>query len=424
MIGATASPSGAAAAAYAAGVTVTPSTKTVTATNFAGKINGFTIGMNVPAGSKLTDTTYTAGTGLSLDGTEFSLADTAVTSGDYGPSAGSTLAHSGTFTVPYITVDAQGRITAASTKTFTLPASGNTDTKVTQTANTGTTALPILTGATASPSGAAAAAYVAGVTITPSTKTVTATKFSGDFVGTLNGTTIPSSPKLTDTTYSAGTGLSLSGTTFSLADTDVTSGSYGPTQTAATTLAHSGTFNVPKFTVDAQGRLTSAGHITFTLPASGNTDTKVTMTSSSTSGNFPLLTTNTASPTSGSAYGSYYDTSVYLNHSTKMLTTVGLTVSTAGNVSGISKTYTATLPAGSSWSGSAAPYTYALSVSGITANDKPVIDITFSGTYATDKTRCDDWANVYRGVTSANKITFYAHAKPSATIPLQIQVVR
>ena len=54
----------------------------------------------------------------------------AVTAGSYGPSANATPAHGGTFSVPYVTVDAAGRVTAASTKTITLPA----DTKVTQAA--------------------------------------------------------------------------------------------------------------------------------------------------------------------------------------------------------------------------------------------------------------------------------------------------
>lgn len=61
------------------------------------------------------------------------------TAGSYGPSANASPAHSGTFSVPYITINAKGQVTAASTKTITLPASGNTDTKVTQT-NTTTSA--------------------------------------------------------------------------------------------------------------------------------------------------------------------------------------------------------------------------------------------------------------------------------------------
>lgn len=95
-----------------------------------------------------TVTKVTAGTGLtttsgsSTDGGNFTtsgtlyLTKTAVTAGSYGPSANASPAHAAGFSVPYFTVDAYGRITAASTKTITLPSDNNTDTKVTQTATT------------------------------------------------------------------------------------------------------------------------------------------------------------------------------------------------------------------------------------------------------------------------------------------------
>ncbi len=51
------------------------------------------------------------------------------------------------------------------------------------------------------------------------------------------------------TAYSAGTGLSLSGTTFNLGDTAVTVGTYGSSA------------NVPQFTVDAQGRITAVSNV-------------------------------------------------------------------------------------------------------------------------------------------------------------------
>lgn len=54
------------------------------------------------------------------------LADSGVTAGSYGPSANASPAHGNTFSVPYITVDAKGRVTSASTKTITLPADNNT----------------------------------------------------------------------------------------------------------------------------------------------------------------------------------------------------------------------------------------------------------------------------------------------------------
>ena len=76
------------------------------------------------------NTTYSAasGGGLSLSDNAFSLANSGVTAGSYGPSANATPAYGATFNVPYITVDAKGRITAASTKTVKIPASDNTNT--------------------------------------------------------------------------------------------------------------------------------------------------------------------------------------------------------------------------------------------------------------------------------------------------------
>lgn len=53
------------------------------------------------------------------------LANSGATAGSYGPSANASPAHSGTFSVPYVTVDAKGRVTAISTKTITLPAAAS-----------------------------------------------------------------------------------------------------------------------------------------------------------------------------------------------------------------------------------------------------------------------------------------------------------
>jgi hypothetical protein len=102
-------------------------------------------------------------------------------------------------------------------------------------------------------------------------------------------------------------------------------------------------------------------------------------------------------------------------------TTVGL-----GNVDNVKQatttTYTTTL--NTTWSGTAAPYSKAQTVSGILSTDNPMVDIVPTGTYATDVQIETDWANIYRIVTSTNTVTFYAHAKPIGTIPLQIKVVR
>lgn len=97
---------------------VTLSGKTLTVTKGDGTTSTYT--------TTDTNTTYKAGTGLSLSSTTFSLAASGATAGSYGPSANASPAHKGTFSVPYITVDATGRVTDISTKTITLPADNNT----------------------------------------------------------------------------------------------------------------------------------------------------------------------------------------------------------------------------------------------------------------------------------------------------------
>lgn len=88
----------------------------------------------------------------------------------------------------------------------------------------------------------------------------------------------------------------------------------------------------------------------------------------------------------------------------------------------VSTVYTATL--NTTWSGSAAPYTKAQTISGILASDKPIIDLVPSATFADAEAQEEAWANVYRAVTSANTITFYAKEKPTVSIPIQVRCIR
>lgn len=88
----------------------------------------------------------------------------------------------------------------------------------------------------------------------------------------------------------------------------------------------------------------------------------------------------------------------------------------------VSTVYTATLD--TTWSGSAAPYTKVQTISGILASDKPIIDLVPSATFADAEAQEEAWANVYRAVTSANTITFYAKEKPTVSIPVQVRCIR
>lgn len=121
------------------------------------------------------------------------LANSGVTAGSYGPSTAVSPAHGGTFSVPYVTVDAKGRVTAASTVTITLPADSNTDTLMTQNVSTTDSTYPILLCATAnatSNQGAKTGIFGSGVKVNPKTSVVSAKGFSGVPTGTMYVTAV------------------------------------------------------------------------------------------------------------------------------------------------------------------------------------------------------------------------------------------
>ncbi len=120
------------------------------------------------------DTTYSAGTGLSLSGTTFKHSNS-VTAGTAQGDASKTLTFGGTFTVPTVTYDAQGHVTGKGTTTMTMPTNPNTDTKVTQTLTSSNASYPLLL----APSGqttttTTTARFASGVTLNPSTNTIAA----------------------------------------------------------------------------------------------------------------------------------------------------------------------------------------------------------------------------------------------------------
>lgn len=86
-------------------------------------------------------------------------------------------------------------------------------------------------------------------------------------------------------------------------------------------------------------------------------------------------------------------------------------------------TYTGTL-ASASWTGASAPYSQTITVTGIASTDNAVVDVTQSGTYATDQTLLANFALVYRMVSGTNQVTAYATAIPAVNLPLQFKVVR
>lgn len=84
------------------------------------------------------------------------------------------------------------------------------------------------------------------------------------------------------------------------------------------------------------------------------------------------------------------------------------------------KSYTVTI--GTSWSGSAAPYTQSVTVSGILATDEPIVGlITTANNYESE---FENYSKIFKITTSSNKITVYATEKTTASISCKLKVVR
>ena len=87
-----------------------------------------------------------------------------------------------------------------------------------------------------------------------------------------------------------------------------------------------------------------------------------------------------------------------------------------------STTYNANV--GTTWSGSEAPYTQTVTVSGITSTDNPIVDVVLSSDYDTATTELQEYAKIYKITTSTNSITVYATEKTENAIKLQLKVVK
>jgi hypothetical protein len=206
--------------------------------------NNFT---NTPTSLKNPNALTIAG-GLSLSsGTTYDGSAAVTLSHADTSSASSLTALTGANVVSDIDVDAYGHVTAMATRTMTLADLGYTGSPTAD--NYGSWTLQALN--------------AAGTSLGSSAIT------SGDIAQFQAGTNVTlawADDKITissaNTTYSAGTGLSLSGTTFNHSNA-VTAGTASGSSGAVN---FGGTVTIPSITYDAQGHITSKGSTTITLP--------------------------------------------------------------------------------------------------------------------------------------------------------------
>ena len=85
--------------------------------------------------------------------------------------------------------------------------------------------------------------------------------------------------------------------------------------------------------------------------------------------------------------------------------------------------YTVTIPH-TGWTGSAAPFTKNVTLSGILATDEPIIDLVQSGNWSTDLARRDAWNCITRIVTANNQLKITADAIPDVDLPIKVRCFR
>lgn len=102
-------------------------------------------------------------------------------------------------------------------------------------------------------------------------------------------------------------------------------------------------------------------------------------------------------------------------------TTLQAVLNTLGEA--VSVEYSGTLAA-DGWTGSAAPFSQAVTVTGVLATDSPIIDLVPSNVYATAVAEDAAWGSIYRAAATTNTITFYAKEKPTVALTFKARCIR
>lgn len=265
---------------------------------------------NAVSASKLQTSRRISATGdatwsVSFNGTQdesgtLTLSASGATAGSYGPSAAATLAFGGSFNVPYVTVDAKGRVTAIKHFALKLPAaqtdvSGNAE-----------TATKLETPRTIAISGAVtgtATSFDGSKNISIPTTAVDGKKVSvfgkatSSSAGTIGAVPAPAAGAQGKYLRGDGTWQNPPNTTYAVFN-------------GATSSAAGGTGLVPAPAEGYQGRFLR-GDGTWQTP----TDTKVSQTSSTANGKYPILL-KASTATSNATAGALFDADVSINPST------------------------------------------------------------------------------------------------------------
>ena len=101
------------------------------------------------------------------------------------------------------------------------------------------------------------------------------------------------------------------------------------------------------------------------------------------------------------------------------------TVDDAFSMAAVKPAYFSATLLATAWTGSAAPYTQTVTVTGLLSTDRPIADVALTGTASTDTAILEAWGLVSRITTADGSITAVCYEdKPEVDIPIQMEVIR
>lgn len=352
------------------------------------------------------------------------LKNSGVTAGSYGPTGNVSPDHEESFVVPQITVDAKGRVTSVTNRTITLPADADTKYSHPSSAASGQY------GPTADATPDHGESFVVpeltvnalGHVTAASTKTITLPAAYSHPTNGANKSVGPAADASPDhgetivipqlTINNLGHVTSANARTITLPEgythpTDGAAGTFGPGDNK--TLDFGGGFLVPQVIVDSLGHVTGVVARTIKLPEKPNTELP------------DVGATGTYGPTANVDDYTFTVPSIEVDAKGRVTEASNKTITIPSKSKEI---FTATLnPSSAYQTGTDSPFVYRLSVAGILATYNPIVDLVLSDDYSVAQEELSEFGKIYNIETFDGYVMIESTDELNIALPLNLKFV-